>query len=269
MKQRSGMPYDVVAYEADEKAKLLTLEEEGLFHRLLRHAWQNGSIPDDISKLAPICRAHIHRVRKCWKAVSELWVTDPVTPHRLVNMKQESERLWISKKKQLAKDAAAKRWKNKRKTHADALPTQSGRNASLPSPPLPIPTEESNPINDSLNIEGYGEFHRAILTKEQYDKLQFKLNGKLGDYIDRFDRWVNDAPNAKHAGVQRKDRHAYESILAWHDKDQQQVQKAQVHKETYDERVERKNRATAAKLGIDYDDAIRGGTSTNPVRRKD
>jgi len=65
----------------------------------------------------------------------------------------------------------------------------------------------------------YGEFKRVLLTPEQHAKLEAKLNGNLETFIDRFDRWVNEAPNAKASGVRRKDRHAYESILAWFDRD--------------------------------------------------
>jgi hypothetical protein len=72
---------------------------------------------------------------------------------------------------------------------------------------------------NSAHEETYGEFHRAKLTGEQYAKLQARLNGSLKEYIGRFDRWVNEAPEAKSSGVKRKDRHAYESILAWADRD--------------------------------------------------
>ena len=52
MKERSGMPYDVVAFSTDEDAYLWTNQEEGAFHRLMRHAWINGGIPDDMKKIA-------------------------------------------------------------------------------------------------------------------------------------------------------------------------------------------------------------------------
>ena len=116
-----------------------------------------------------------------------------------------------------------------------------------------------------MNLPGfYGEFHRAELTQEQYDKLLMKLNGSLHDYINRFDRWVNEAPNAKASGVRRIDRHAYESILAWHEKDQQQTHNARREKETHGEQIQRKNRELAAKLGIDYDSEVIGRPATKP-----
>lgn len=69
------------------------------------------------------------------------------------------------------------------------------------------------------NTLAYGEFKLAILTAEQYSKLLAVLNGNLTTYIDRFDRWVHEAPKAKANGVRREDRHAYESILNWYDRD--------------------------------------------------
>ncbi len=71
---------------------------------------------------------------------------------------------------------------------------------------------------DSIYI-GFGEFKYAKLTAEQYAKLQLRLNGRLNHYIESFDHWVNEAPNAKHKGVRRKDRHAYESIISWSERD--------------------------------------------------
>lgn len=66
----------------------------------------------------------------------------------------------------------------------------------------------------------FGEFQRVHLTTEQHRKLEDKLNGSLDSYITSFDRWVNEAPDAKDkSGVRRKDRHAYESILSWSDRD--------------------------------------------------
>jgi hypothetical protein len=65
-----------------------------------------------------------------------------------------------------------------------------------------------------------GEFSRVQLTENQRDKLTTKLNGNFDSYVERFDHWVNEAPDAKdRQGVKRKDRHAYESIGAWYDRD--------------------------------------------------
>ncbi len=64
-----------------------------------------------------------------------------------------------------------------------------------------------------------GEFGMAKLTHDQYEKLEERMNGSLNGYIERFDLWVHEAPDAKANGVKRKDRHAYESILNWYERD--------------------------------------------------
>jgi uncharacterized protein YdaU (DUF1376 family) len=93
------MPYDVVAYEADEKAMLLSAEEEGFFHRLLRRAWMNGSIPEDQDQLAVLARAiSKNQFRRAWESVRHLWVPHPTEGGRLINLKQESEREFLANK---------------------------------------------------------------------------------------------------------------------------------------------------------------------------
>lgn len=148
MKDRSGMPYDVVAFSTDERAMLLTLEEEGAYHRLLRHSWVNGGIPDDIGQIAQICRcAELDQFRKLWKALKPFWPRDPLDKSRRVNPKQESEREFKQEKSGKAKVSAAKRWQLEREakalqsSNANAMrthtETQCEGNAPLPSPPLP------------------------------------------------------------------------------------------------------------------------------------
>lgn len=75
-------------------------------------------------------------------------------------------------------------------------------------------------VPESEPILSFGEFGRALMTQEQHDKLEAKLNGNLVNYIARFDGWVNEAPKAKaRDGVRREDRHAYESINSWWQRD--------------------------------------------------
>lgn len=74
-----------------------------------------------------------------------------------------------------------------------------------------------------------GEFGWARITEQQRAKLLSRLNGSLEAYIQRFDRWVNEAPDAKdRSGVKRRNRHPYESILTWYDRD---VQEGKVKKQ--------------------------------------
>lgn len=105
MKERSGMPYDVVAYEADENARRLTPNEEGIFHRMLRLAWMNGSVPADLDALADLCRVRPSTMQKAWPRLTKLWDSHPANPDRLVNNKQEKERIFVELKRDMARDA--------------------------------------------------------------------------------------------------------------------------------------------------------------------
>lgn len=155
MKERSGMPYDVVAFSTDEAAMMLSLESEGAFHRLLRHAWINGSIPKEERQLAQICRViTMNQMRRMWEQLSPLWQTHPELSDRLVNPKQESERMFVNAKSDKAAASADKRWKTKKGPDANALRTHSEGNAtsvnsSNASPPRPNPTRTGEVKNTS------------------------------------------------------------------------------------------------------------------------
>lgn len=169
MKERSGMPYDVVAYESDDLAMQLNEVEEGLFHRMLRRSWMNYSIPADLKQLANICRTNLNRLKKAWLKIEPLWKPHPNLPGRLINLKQESERAWVAAKSDASRQAAVKRW-NQQKTQetgdANALPPQSDRNASPPHPhPLPIPSSLHSSNTEKLSVLNTSIPARAVKTK--------------------------------------------------------------------------------------------------------
>lgn len=228
MKERSGMPYDVVAYESDENARLLDPWEEGVFHRMLRLSWMNGSIPSDLTELAHLVRVRPSSLKKAWPKLLKLW--DPVVdqPGRLRNKKQENERFFLESKRDansIAGKLSAISRKNKKIESTNVQQEFNERSTSLPSPsPSPLiqysNTEKLSPLHTYVPVIAFGEFGWAKLTADQHEKLTLRLNGKLDSFIERFDIWVNEAPDAKYRGVRRRERHAYESIIAWSQKDE-------------------------------------------------
>jgi hypothetical protein len=68
-------------------------------------------------------------------------------------------------------------------------------------------------------VLSFGEFGLARMTQAQHGKLKAKMGPHLDGFIRRFDHWVHEAPEAKANGVKRKERHAYESIGAWFERD--------------------------------------------------
>lgn len=91
---------------------------------------------------------------------------------------------------------------------------------STPNPIYLIPNTESKDRGESAAVAAaqpaltFGEFQRCRLTQEQYDKLNVKLNGQLRNYIDRYDRWLDE----QSPQVQKK-RKAYNTILNWYERD--------------------------------------------------
>jgi len=74
--------------------------------------------------------------------------------------------------------------------------------------PAPLPTTQ------------YGEFLRCSLTEGQHERLAGQLGDDLDGYIERYDSWVEEAPQAKAGGVRRQDRNPYLSIRRWYSDDQ-------------------------------------------------
>ncbi len=67
----------------------------------------------------------------------------------------------------------------------------------------------------------YGEFGNCKLSAEEHGKLVAKLNGNLDSYIQRFDRWIEEAknPNTGQIPLKLRNRKAYLSILNWFERD--------------------------------------------------
>jgi len=183
MKQRSGMPYDVVAYETDELALQLSEIEEGLFHRMLRKAWVNGSIPADLVALAPLCRTHLSRLKKAWVRLAPLWTPHPTEAGRLINLKQERERAWVEEKSDKSTQAIEKRWKEKKTKdgdHTDVLPTNNKGNTPLPVPSHPNPTIENGEVKPT------GEAADAaadLFAKQHLERTKAGYVWAKGDFV--------------------------------------------------------------------------------------
>ncbi len=147
MKERSGMPYDVVAFENDEYAFALSVEEEGIFHRMLRKAWMNGTVPADLNELAYLCRINPRTMRKAWPKLEKLWTPVEGNSSRIFSKKLESERKFLEYKRNLAQCAGKASAKARQIKETASTDVQHTSSTSLPSPSLPNKrdTEEEKP----------------------------------------------------------------------------------------------------------------------------
>jgi uncharacterized protein YdaU (DUF1376 family) len=97
----------------DEAVRLMSLEQEAIYLRLLWHAWREGSIPADATALAALLRIPARRFEKLWPGVAVKW--HPTGDgSRLTNNRQERERQQRLETKERfragARLANAKRW---------------------------------------------------------------------------------------------------------------------------------------------------------------
>lgn len=77
-------------YDSDEAVKLMTYEQEGIYHRLLDHQWLHGSIPAEPKQIAMLVpKVPPKRFLSLWPAIAKKFSD---VGGRLVNEKLEKVR---------------------------------------------------------------------------------------------------------------------------------------------------------------------------------
>lgn len=142
-------------FYSDEAVKLMSYEQQGIYMRLLWHAWHEGSIPEDHADIAELLGIKRSRFNTVWPRIAVKW--HPARLGRLLNRRQERERKRLADRTKRLSDAGAdgnkKRWDDEvLRSGGDrqAIPETSPGDAeniarrSLPSPsPSPCPTQRS------------------------------------------------------------------------------------------------------------------------------
>lgn len=101
-------------YLADEHVQLMTLEEEGVYIRLLAYCWREGSIPADPKALSRLCKGASH---EAVLVVSDRFETIPNDGSRLthprLNAEREKQEEWSRKNSINGKNSGKARRRNK------------------------------------------------------------------------------------------------------------------------------------------------------------
>jgi uncharacterized protein YdaU (DUF1376 family) len=95
-------------FDTDENVRLMSMCEKGLYIALLNHSWVNGSVPNDITKIARIAGESVRVVKKCWVQVSRCFNEN--ASGGLVNRRLEDERILAETKGESYSENAKKRW---------------------------------------------------------------------------------------------------------------------------------------------------------------
>lgn len=124
MAEFPALPLFTDSYLADTRH--LSTEEHGAYLLLLMEAWRraDGSLPDDDLLLARLAGLSRERWAEAKPVVMAFWKRDG-RKKTWSQKRLEKERLYVREKRQSAKDAAASRWKDKKKDNASAKRSQS------------------------------------------------------------------------------------------------------------------------------------------------
>lgn len=114
------MPFWVDDYQRDTRH--LTTEEHGAYLLLLMAAWASptNSLPDDDDMLARVAGVSLARWRKMKSIIMAFWSLDGRSKRWSQKRLKKERRLAVDRKAKAA-DAAASRWKDKKKGDAQAM----------------------------------------------------------------------------------------------------------------------------------------------------
>lgn len=107
-------------YDSDEAVKLMTYEQEGIYHRLLDHQWLHGSIPAEPKQIAMLVpKVPPRRFLTLWPGIAAKFTN---SGGRLVNLKLEKVRKDTAAFKALKAAAGKKSAEAREAQHGSAQP---------------------------------------------------------------------------------------------------------------------------------------------------
>jgi len=104
--------YPMYAQDFDMDTAAWGTDEIGIYVRLLNYEWVNGSIPDDIQRIAKIVRVSPRKLQKSWEIISKKFAKNG--DNNLQNRRMEEEREkrlnYIESQREKGILSAKKRW---------------------------------------------------------------------------------------------------------------------------------------------------------------
>ncbi|OWY39395.1 hypothetical protein CEK28_08540 [Xenophilus sp. AP218F] len=146
------MPLYIADYLADTAR--LTTEQHGAYLLLIMDYWRNGSLPDDDSALANVCRLSTAQWKRHRPTLSRLFqVGDGVWRHKRVDAELSVATDNAARRQQKARDAANKRWRKGKQAGSNAHSSDGALPDDCPSP-SPSPTKaQPSSSNDDLGAD--------------------------------------------------------------------------------------------------------------------
>ena len=155
---------------SDENVMLMNNQAVGCYIKLLCFNWKQGSIPDDIEKIARLCNEDGSAMAQLWPSLEPCFV--PGENGRLINPRIEKERLkqqrFREERSASGKKGAHNRWKDKDK-NGSAIDLPMAKNGSSSS---------SSSSLDSKESEGYTLPSQEEISESSIPKLKTDI-GKI------------------------------------------------------------------------------------------
>ncbi|TPN26607.1 DUF1376 domain-containing protein [Mesorhizobium sp. B2-3-3] len=150
------MPFWVDDYQRDTRH--LTTEEHGAYLLLLMAAWASptNSLPDDDDMLARVAGVSTARWRKMKAIVMAFWSLDGRSKRWSQKRLKKERRLAVDRKAK-ASDAAASRWKDRKKGDAKAMLEQCHPSITIKGKPNGF-LERATARKKTAEMEIMGEF---------------------------------------------------------------------------------------------------------------
>lgn len=139
MAKRPWYPWFPADYERD--TRLLSLEADGLYRRLLDACWEMGSLPRDLRDLSKISRIDPRKMRRIWPEIEQYFYEKN---GRLHNKRIEKQIAYADEVSEKNRQNARKRWD----ATADAIAENDDDAIAMPPDPDPYISNTYSPIGD-------------------------------------------------------------------------------------------------------------------------
>lgn len=161
---------------SDENVALMNNTEVGCYIKLLCFCWKQGSIPNDVNKIAKLCNETEESMAQLWIAISCCF-KDGVNEGRLTHRRLEKERqkqLEFSKERSVSGTKGAEiRWENERKRRKKKV--DSSAIAKPMAEPMANYSSSSSSSDNKYSVcflKFYSEYPLKKEKKKAYKKWQ-------------------------------------------------------------------------------------------------
>jgi len=187
-------PVSPADYLSDENVVAMTIEQEGMYWRLMMHCWVEGAIPKNAEGISKICKnMPIKKVRSNWKKIKVCWKIFPENPDYMIHPRIAKD---IEKIKKLEKADLNSEYKAPIKKVFDHYIKASGRSPRK----YKLNDQKKNIIRRALKRGWDAEDLQLAIDKmfaddwggrHKYSGIEYCI-GYWAEKGDKVEKWLNE-----------------------------------------------------------------------------